>query len=414
MSINLQNRANSIKGVIWENPMRGAELLSDFAERYGADTDVGDEILLIQFELNASSDQDPAHQKKLVQKLVELTDQVAERYDQEKVAARLQLEQEMIEAAKKRKLENGLVLAAEGIEKKYRSSRFHLFAEKLELRLGEITGLVGENATGKTTLLRILAGDLALSKGQVRFPLLDPQNKLDWGDIKMKIAFVPQELPAWEGPLVEALRFEASRHGILGEANRRTVDYIIQRLGLALHTEKAWAELSGGYKLRFALAKALVSKPQLLILDEPLAFLDIKTQMVVLMDIQALAKSLRDPISVLISSQHLHEVESVADQMLFMRDGHLENLGPTEDIGQDRRYNLFEVGTPLSFKKFEKILQDLEYSRAWDNGVDYYVATPLSVDADQILQLLLAKGIEIRHFRDISTSVKTKFYENFL
>lgn len=408
----LQHRANTIKDLIRSNPERGAELLSDFAERYGTNTDLADEVLLIQFELRSAPALDEAQQAALSRQLEQLADKVVAQYDEDKVNARLAAEQEVIEAAKQRRRQEGLVAVAEGIVRTYPRSKFRLEAEKLELRLGEITGLVGENATGKTTFLRILAGDLAPTTGQVRYPLFDPRHKLAWNTLKLKIAYVPQELPAWEGPLRQNLHFEAARHGILGAANHHQVEYIIQRLGLAMYLDRSWHELSGGYKLRFALAKALVWQPQLLILDEPLAFLDIKTQMSVLMDIQALAKSLRDPISVLVSSQHLHEIEAIADQMLFMRDGHLENLGLVEDLGKDRHHNLFELGCALPFKQLEATLKDLPYHKVWTNGITYYIAAPTAVSASQLLAYLLEKDVAIEHFRNISTSVKTKFYED--
>ncbi len=155
---------------------------------------------------------------------------------------------------------NELVLEAKNLVKRYPGSNFTLRLEHLELRLGQITGLVGENATGKTTLFRILAGDLAPDAGTLHFSLFDPHNRRSWPDLKQKIAYVPQELPVWHGSLRDNLRYEAALHGLSGDENSKAADYIVQRLGLGLHLDKNWAQLSGGYKLRFALAKALAGK----------------------------------------------------------------------------------------------------------------------------------------------------------
>jgi ABC-type multidrug transport system ATPase subunit len=414
MTEQLRHRADTIKTVIGQQPERGMDLLLDFARLYGVDEDVETEILLCQYDLNVANTEGGEKLDDLKDKLEGFADAIVLNYDKEKVHLRLESEKLMADAIRQRRLLNDVVLTAKGIVKNYRSSRFQLKADNIELRLGEITGLVGENATGKTTLLSILAGELAPQSGVVNYPLFDPKGRKDWTDLKMRIAYVPQELTKWEGSLLENLAFEAARHGIKGEKNKEAVEYIIQRLGLALHTDKSWAELSGGYKLRFALAKALVWQPQLLILDEPLAYLDIKTQSIVLSDLRNLAKSLKNPLAILISSQHLHETESVADQMWFMRDGELENLGSTKDFNRERDYNLFELSCALPFTAFHQRLNDLGGIKTWQSDQIYFIKTPLSITADNLLDECQSKDIKLLYFRDISQSVKTKFYEEAL
>lgn len=334
---------------------------------------------------------------------------------------------------------NDLVVLANELIKSY-GDNFMLKAKHLELRLGEITGLVGENATGKTTLLNILTGVIVPDEGTVSYPLFDPKDRKDWTDLKMQIAYVSQELTTWEGSLLQNLVFEAARHGIKGAENKKAVDYIVKRLGLVLHTDKSWAELSGGYKLRFALAKALIGQPQLLILDEPLAYLDIKAQGIVLADLRDLAKSFKKPMAILISSQHLHETESVADQMWFVRNrlakksdnevekssNLVENLGSTKtfnsnrdsDSSDGRNYNLFELSCSLSFGQFGQRLTDLKIEnpmlKTWQNDQVYFIKTPLSIAADNFIDYCQANKIKLLYFRDISQSVKTKFYEENL
>jgi ABC-2 type transport system ATP-binding protein len=415
----IRHRADILKTVIGQQPERGLDLLLAFAQDYSVDEDIENDILLCQYELNAAViARDEATEggtlDDLKVKLLGFVDTIVDNYDEGKLEDKVQKEAALADAVKQIPMRNDVVLTAKGIVKNYRSSRFQLKAEHVELRLGEITGLVGENATGKTTLLNILTGAIAPDKGSVNYPLFDPKGRKDWTDLKMRIAYVSQELTKWEGALLENLAFEAARHSIKGEDNKKAVERIVQRLGLALHTDKSWTELSGGYKLRFALAKALIGQPQLLILDEPLAYLDIKAQHVVLSDLRDLAKSLKNPLSILISSQHLHETESVADQMWFMRDGVLENLGNTKDFNSERTYNLFELSCTLPFIPFNQRLTDLAGIKTWANDQIYFIKTPLSISADNLIDYCQAKDIKLHYFRDISQSVKTKFYEEAL
>lgn len=323
-------------------------------------------------------------------------------------------ENALAQAVRKQMPPDDVVLEAKSIVKRYPSSNFTLRLEHLELRLGQITGLVGENATGKTTLFRILAGDLAADKGTLRFPLFDPKDRRSWPDLKQKIAYVPQEIPVWRGSLRDNLRYEAALHGLRGEENHKAVEFIVQRLGLSLHLDKTWTELSGGFKLRFALAKALVWKAKLLILDEPLAFLDVKTQLVVLNDLQNLAKSLRHPMAVLMSSQHLHETEAVADQMLFVREGEVENLGATADLGAGRTRNVFEIGCAVSYGELVKHLEQFPHHKIWSDGLHWFVATPLSESGFALQQYLTGRGVTVDYYRDLSHSVKIRFYADNL
>ncbi|WP_148270115.1 ATP-binding cassette domain-containing protein [Haliscomenobacter hydrossis] len=344
----------------------------------------------------------------------EIIGQMIKDNDAEDIQVRQAKKEILLKLAADLKLPNEVALKAEKITKKYTGSRFTLELDHLELRLGEITGLLGENATGKTTLFRILAGDLVPDSGILQYPLFAPRNKFFWPELKTKIAYVPQDLPVWLGSLEENLRFEAALHGIKDEDNQKAVAYIVQRLGLVAHLDKSWAELSGGYKLRFALAKALVWNAQLLIIDEPLAFLDVKTQLIVLNALKNLASSLRHPIAIIVSSQHLHEIEAVADQMLFMRNGRLEHLGRTSDWGKERTENVFEFSVPLAFAELSALLEGLPHFKLWNNGMSSFISTPLDISGQELLHFLATKQIPVSYFRDISRSVKTKFYEEHL
>jgi ABC-2 type transport system ATP-binding protein len=185
-----------------------------------------------------------------------------------------------------------LLISANGISKQFKRGRtpFHLHPLDVKLKFGEITGVVGENGNGKTTLLRILAGELSSDTGSIFYPALHVKEN-DWYGAKHHLAFIPQRINKWHGTLLDNLRFYATIHNLKGAENQYHIDYILYRLGLDKFRDLKWSEISSGYRLRFELAKMLLWKPKLLVLDEPLANLDINAQQLFLQDLKFFTQS---------------------------------------------------------------------------------------------------------------------------
>ncbi|HEX8269491.1 MAG TPA: ABC transporter ATP-binding protein, partial [Flavobacterium sp.] len=214
-----------------------------------------------------------------------------------------------------------LILTATGLSKSY-DRGFSLGPVDLELKGGEILGLVGENGNGKTTLLRLLCGELFASAGslQYNFPSADSY------DLRSQLVYIPQRTDTWYGSMFENLQFTAASYGYLPEENELVVELIIARLGLRKYRKHSWKNLSSGYKMRFELARMLLRKPKILLIDEPLANLDILAQQTILEDFRAIAKSPFRPIGIVLSSQQLYEVEKTSDQVIFLKNGKQRNL----------------------------------------------------------------------------------------
>lgn len=311
-----------------------------------------------------------------------------------------------------RKIDHRVVVEAIDLGKQF--NQFALKGVDLKLRLGTITGVVGENANGKTTLFRMLVGELKPSTGRLCYPELGAQSpaQINWAGIRRQIAYVPQSLKAWHGSLEDNLRYAAASRGITGRQNDEEFDYITTRLGLAEYLNRSWHEISGGYQLRFELARALIWRPKLLVLDEPLANLDFKAQLVLLRDVQALARSYTAPIAVMISSQHLHEVEAVADDILFLRRGDVLYNGPSSDVGKDRTFNSFELNTSATVPEIRTALAGLQTKQIYFNGMSVVVEGGLELSSAKLLERLSMAGITITYFRDISNSVKQLFEQS--
>ena len=302
-----------------------------------------------------------------------------------------------------------VVLACEQLGVSYRRGGFTLRNVSFQIRFGEIVGIVGRNGNGKTTLFRLIVGELDPNAGRLRFPAILPgDGRLRWSAIRRQIAYVPQDLPPWYGSLRSNLHYEAATHGIPRADNRQEVDYIIERLGLAEQLDKRWSELSGGFRLRFALARALVWKPRLLVLDEPLANLDFIAQQTVLDDLRHLTESLRYPLAVLISSQHIHEIEEVSDKLLVLADGDMRFFGGIAEIGAERTFNRFELaGHGITLSDLESVFSGSDYYSVSYTGVAFVLTGSRRVTTETVLERLAGSGLPITYFRDISRSTKS-------
>jgi ABC-2 type transport system ATP-binding protein len=297
-----------------------------------------------------------------------------------------------------------IVCSGKDLFKKYK--KFTLKNVSFSLSQGEITGLVGENGNGKSTLLKIIAGDLAPDKGVLEYPMFgETGEEKDWERIKTRISYLPQELPRVEGTVENALRYEASINYVNGATNGLEVDFWISRLGLEQYRENTWDQLSGGYKLRLSLALAMISNPSLLVLDEPLANLDIAVQTKFLKDLRELARSLKNPVAIILSSLHVEEIEIVADTVLLLQDGKVTFNGSRRDLRRIRNQNIYELRCPASFSQLRLLLKNLEIERMVSDGFTFFIFASQEITGARILREL-HDHVEVLHFSDISDSTK--------
>ena len=224
------------------------------------------------------------------------------------------------------------LFTAKHVSKTYSTNGFKLNDVSFELQSGKISGVVGENGNGKTTLLRIVAGDLSFDTGVVTYFGGHTIKNLGWEAIKSRVAYIPQRIPRWYGGLRDNLIFEASIRNIKGSKADIVIDRLVEKLGLSKYIHLKWSEISTGYRLRFQLAKMLIGSPDLLVLDEPIANLDINAQNKFLADLRSIVSDKNRNVSVILSSQQLHEIENVADSIIFLKAGQLIYAGEVNKL----------------------------------------------------------------------------------
>ena len=296
------------------------------------------------------------------------------------------------------------VLRARNILKSYGSKKFSLGPVSVEIKKGQVYGLVGENGNGKTTLLRILAKEISYNEGELNYSFNQiPKNDYD---LRTKLVYIPQRTAKWYGSLKDNLKFVLSNYGISSEENETRVLMMIARLGLWNYKHLKWSELSSGYKMRFELARTLLRKPELLLLDEPLANLDVLAQQVILEDLKAIANSVNHPIALILSSQQLYEVEKVSDKVIFLKNGQYKN---NEDGLISDNQLIIEIDTSNSREDLLETFKNFKLEKLNFNGGVFVAYFAEETELYQVISALGNAKIQITYLRNISNSTRRFF-----
>lgn len=183
------------------------------------------------------------------------------------------------------------------------------------------TALIGPNGAGKTTTLSMLAGLLTPSSGEMNM-----QGVLD---IRKAIGFLPQypQYYSWLTAL-EYIEMVASLSGMDKRSIKKDSQKMLEFVGLGEAMNKKTVTFSGGMKQRLGIAQALVHKPKLLLLDEPVSALDPSGRR----EVMNLLKEIQQQTTILYSTHILNDAEEMTDQLLFLRNGQLVEQGSLAEV----------------------------------------------------------------------------------
>ena len=306
------------------------------------------------------------------------------------------------------------VIRMEKVNKTYHSGSFSLKEIDIELYPRQIIGLVGENGNGKTTLLRLLYGELKPDNGKISYLMNGLPQGASFYDIKTRLGFIPQRPNTWYGSLMANLQFTATHYGYKGRDNFLWTELVCARMGLRAFRTYNWNRISSGYKMRFELAKAIIKKPQVLLLDEPLANLDVLAQQVILEDLRFLAESEKMPIGIILSSQQLYEVEKVSQQVVFLKNGQPkyqqtkkpDALATAEEVQEPA---VFELETTATREELQQAFAGAGLQSISFNGGVYLLYFDQTVTTSGFITVLGRSGLPVRYFRDISSSSRRFF-----
>ena len=212
-----------------------------------------------------------------------------------------------------------------------------------DVQAGEFFGLLGPNGAGKTTLISILAGLTQASAGRVS--VMGHDVHTDFAAARRALGVVPQELvfdPFFS--VREALRIQSGYFGV--RRNDDWIDELLHNLGLSEKANANMRQLSGGMKRRVLVGLALVHKPEVLVLDEPTAGVDVELRQSLW---QFVAKLNKQGTTVLLTTHYLEEAEALCSRIAMLKQGRLVALERTSDLLAKATSSImrFKLDTPL-------------------------------------------------------------------
>ncbi len=210
-----------------------------------------------------------------------------------------------------------ITLSARNLNRRY-GQRDIVQNLSLELKRGEVLGLLGHNGAGKSTTLQMLTGTLTPNSGEIEICGLDLLRQPD--QAKACIGYLPETPPLYREMRVDDyLIFAAKLHRVPKDKLPAALEETRQRCGLEESGRKIIGTLSKGYQQRVGIAQAIIHRPPVIVLDEPTVGLDPSQ----IREIRTLIRELGDAHSVILSTHLLSEVENICDRVEIMQKGRL-------------------------------------------------------------------------------------------
>jgi ABC-2 type transport system ATP-binding protein len=271
-----------------------------------------------------------------------------------------------------------------------------------EIQQGEIFGLLGPNGAGKSTTINMISGVSTIDSG--RISVYGHDNQKDFKRTRSITGVMHQELvPELSFPVEEALKMHSGYYGVPDDPEWR--ETLIEQLDLDPHRDKRFRALSGGMKRRFMVAKALIHKPRLLILDEPTAGVDVELRHTLWKFVRQINQN---GTAILLTTHYLEEAETMCDRIAIMNFGKIVALETTDDLVNrvgDRKLTLtFGCQVP----ELKEVFADLHF----ETSLDHKTATfPISHGREilEILDLTREAGIPVEDLRTLAPDLEDVF-----
>ena len=296
--------------------------------------------------------------------------------------------------------DNTPAISLTGVSKRYGDLQA-LDDVSFDIRKGEFFGLLGPNGAGKSTLISAIAGLLKLSGGEIS--ILGSDVEKDYRQARLNLGVVPQEIVIDPFFTVrETLQFQSGYFGL--RDNDQWIDELLDQLGLSEKASSNMRKLSGGMKRRVLIAQALVHKPQVLVLDEPTAGVDVELRQSMWRFVRRLHK---EGHTIVLTTHYLEEAEELCDRIAIINKGKLLALESKEDLLSRGLGNKLLVRATHPIQTIPLEYQD-RVSRLQANEVELVIHRESDSIMD-ILDRLRAASINIDYVSVLNDSLEDVF-----
>ncbi|MBI4173992.1 MAG: ABC transporter ATP-binding protein [Candidatus Aenigmarchaeota archaeon] len=278
------------------------------------------------------------------------------------------------------------------VSKKFRQKGEYVHAlndVSLDIKKGEIFGLLGPNGAGKTTLINIISGLLLPDSGTVKVLGMRAEER----KVLDRINFISSEGRFhWALSGLDILEFYGRVYGLSKGQRQERIKELAGFLGLDDILSRKYGVLSTGEKMRLGFAKALINRPEVLVMDEPTLGLDPNISIKVRKEIKRINRERK--ITMLLTSHYMLEVEQLADRVAFINKGRIVDSGSIESVKR-KEFSTYRV--ILQLKKADSAFLKRNGFETRDGKVHKTLSA--GQDISDVIAMLTGKGMRITDIR---------------
>ena len=275
----------------------------------------------------------------------------------------------------------------------------------LEIKKGEFYGLLGPNGAGKSTTINSITSLVKPSNGSIE--IFGKNIEEDFRFARSKVGIAHQEVSQdWFFPIEQLLYFQAGFYGILRNDSKERIEYLLNKLGLFKHKSKKMRELSGGMKRRLQIAKALVHDPDIIILDEPTAGVDVELRHDLWSYLQELHSEGK---TILLTTHYIDEAELLCEKVGIIDKGKLIVEDSVDNLKKMVKNSSIEIQLKDVLERKPLFLNDYEHNI--DDKKIHIITDKPNMELPSIILKFSEKAIKIEDIHIPQTSLEDVFLD---
>jgi len=275
----------------------------------------------------------------------------------------------------------------------------------LEIKKGEFYGLLGPNGAGKSTTINSITSLVKPSKGSIEIFGKNIEDNFRFA--RSKVGIAQQEVSQdWFFPVEQLLYFQAGFYGVLRKDAKERIEYLFNKLGLSKHRSKKMRELSGGMKRRLQIAKALVHNPDIIILDEPTAGVDVELRHDLWTYLQELHSEGK---TILLTTHYIDEAELLCERVGIIDKGKLIVEDSVNNLKKVVKNSSIEIQLKDELENKPQFLNDYEH-HIEDKKINIIIDKP-NMELPSIILKFSEKAIKIEDIHIPQTSLEDVFLD---